>query len=60
MKRARMLGLSTLGIVLLVLLIVLLIGAYPGLGLHGLGHGPFGLVGLLLLVLVILLVMGKL
>lgn len=55
MKLLRAAGLSTLGIVLVVLLVCLLFGGY------GLGGGVFyGAPGLLLIVLLILLLTGRL
>jgi hypothetical protein len=51
---------STLGTILLVLLILALIGAVPTWGYSsGWGYGPSGGVGLVLLIVVILLLMGK-
>jgi len=51
---------STLGIVLLVLLILLLIGAFPSWGYsRGWGYGPSGILGVVLVVVVILLLMGR-
>lgn len=48
-----------MGLILLILLILLLVGALPTWG-HSRkwGYGPTGGIGLLLLVLIILLVMG--
>lgn len=59
--RFAQLGLSTLGVVLLVLLILLLLGALP-VWPHAAswGYMPGGFVGLLLIVLIVLLVMGRL
>lgn len=52
-------GISPLGIVLLVLLIVLLIGGLPRWGYaHQWGYYPSSLIGVLLIVLIILLVLG--
>lgn len=58
---------STLGIVLLVILILILLGGvggpYLGTGMpygYGAGHYGIGIVGILLIVLVILLVTGRL
>lgn len=52
---------STLGIVLLVVLILLLIGAFPTWPhAQAWGNGPVGVVGGLLIVLVVLLVTGRL
>ena len=51
---------STLGTILLVILILALIGSIPTWGYSsGWGYGPSGGVGLVLLIVVILLLMGK-
>ena len=49
-----------MGIILLVVLLILLFGAFPRGGAYneGWGYGPTGLVGLLLVVLLILVVLG--
>lgn len=47
---------------LIVLVVLLLIGAFagaPSWGWHGYGWAPSGVIGLIVLVLVILLVMGR-
>jgi hypothetical protein len=50
----------SLGTVLLIILIVVLFGAYPGWPYsHTWGYYPFGGVGLLILILVVLLLMGR-
>jgi hypothetical protein len=59
MMRWRMIGLSTLGIILLIVLILLLLGAPIGFYPSGWGYWPGGIVGLLLLVVIILLVLGR-
>ena len=48
-------------ILLIVLLILLLIGAFPGVGVlpAAWGYGPFSIVGVVLLVLLVLLLLGK-
>jgi hypothetical protein len=52
---------STLGIVLLIILILLLIGAVPSWGYsRGWGYGPSGIIGVILIVVIILLLMGRL
>jgi hypothetical protein len=48
-----------IGTLLIVLLILLIIGAIPNLGLHGYGYGPSGLLGVVLVVLLILILLGK-
>ena len=51
---------STLGIVLLIILILLLIGAVPSWGYsRGWGYGPSGIIGVILIVVIILLLMGR-
>ena len=59
MMRWRMIGLSTLGTVLLIVLILLLLGAPIGVYPSGWGYWPGGIVGLALVVLIILLVLGR-
>lgn len=60
MTRWRMIGLSTLGIVIVIVLILLLLGAPIGVYPSGWGYWPGGIVGLLLLVVIILLILGRL
>lgn len=49
-----------LGTVLLIVLVVMLLGAYPAWPhSRGWGYGPSGGLGLVLLVLVVLLLMGR-
>jgi len=51
---------STLGIVLLIILILLLIGAVPSWGYsRGWGYGPSGIIGVILIIVIILLLMGR-
>jgi hypothetical protein len=51
---------STLGIVLVVILILLLVGVFPSWPHStGWGYGPSGLLGVILIVVVILLVLGR-
>lgn len=50
---------STLGIILLVVLVLLLLGALPSWGYsRGWGYGPSGLLGLLLIIVIILALTG--
>ncbi len=50
----------SLGTILLVILILLLVGAFPGWGhSSSWGYGPSGVIGLILVVLLILLVLGR-
>ena len=48
-----------MNLVLIVLLILLLVGAFPTWGLHPYGWGPSGGLGLLLLILLILALTGR-
>ena len=53
--------LAAMRTILLIILILLLVGAYPGWGYSsGWGYYPFGGIGLVLLVVLILALMGKL
>jgi hypothetical protein len=50
----------TLGTILLVILVLILIGAFPTWGYSaGWGYGPSGIVGVLLIVVIILLLTGR-
>jgi hypothetical protein len=49
-----------MGIVLLVVLLLLVLGGLPGLGLHSYGYGPSGIGGILLVVVLVLLLTGRL
>jgi hypothetical protein len=50
----------TLGTILLIVLILLLIGAFPSWPhSRGWGYGPTGGVGLLLVIVIVLLLMGR-
>jgi len=53
-------GMSTLAIVLIVVLLVLLFAGFPGLGFHGYGWGPSGLLLVVLAVVLVLLLTGRL
>ena len=51
---------STLGMVLLIILVLLLLGALPTWGhSRNWGYAPGGVVGLLLVIVVVLLLMGR-
>ncbi len=51
----------SLGTILLIILILILVGAFPSWGYsRGWGYGPSGIVGLILVVVVVLLLMGRL
>lgn len=57
--RLKQLGMSTLGIILVVILLLVLLGGAPlwGHGGFGYGWGPSGLVGVVLVVVVVLLLL---
>lgn len=48
-----------LGTILIIVLILLLVGAIPNLGLHGYGYGPSGTLGVVLIVVLILVLTGR-
>jgi len=49
------------GLVLIIIVILLLVGAVPHWGYsRGWGYGPSGLLGIILIVVIILLLMGRL
>jgi hypothetical protein len=49
-----------MGLILVILLILLLIGALPRWGYSsGWGYGPSGLLGLILIIIVVLLLLGR-
>lgn len=49
-----------IGTILLIILVLLLIGAFPAWPYsRGWGYGPSGVVGLIVVVLVVLLLMGR-
>lgn len=49
-----------MGLILLIILLVLVLGGAPSLGLHNYGWGPSGVGGILLIVVLILLLTGRL
>jgi len=49
-----------LGTVLLILLVLLLVGVFPGWGHHNLGYMPGGVIGVVLLIVVILVLTKRL
>lgn len=50
-----------MGLIILIILILLLIGAVPRWGYsRGWGYGPSGILGVILIVVVILLLLGRL
>jgi hypothetical protein len=51
----------SLGTILIIILILLLIGAFPSWGYsRGWGYGPSGILGVILVVVLVLLLMGRL
>ena len=50
---------SPLHILLIVLLVLLIVGGYPGFGLHGYGYTPSSWFGVVLVVLLVLILLGK-
>jgi hypothetical protein len=49
-----------MGLIVLIVLLLVVFGGLPNLGLHNYGYGPSGLGGVLLLVVLILLLTGRL
>lgn len=49
-----------MGILLLIVLLLIVFGGLPRLGLHSYGYGPSGIGGVVLLVVVLLLLTGRL
>jgi hypothetical protein len=49
-----------MGLLVLLLVLLLLFGGLPQLGLHQYGWGPSGVGGILLIVVIVLLVTGRL
>lgn len=50
---------STLGIILIIVLVLLVLGAFPSWGYsRGWGYGPTGVLGLILIVVIILALTG--
>jgi hypothetical protein len=49
-----------MGLVLLILLLLIVVGGLPNLGLHSYGYGPSGVGGILLLIVLVLLLAGRL
>ncbi|MGA9333567.1 MAG: DUF3309 family protein [Rudaea sp.] len=50
----------SLGMILLIVLVLLMIGAFPSWGhSRGWGYGPSGGLGVVLLIVIVLLVMGR-
>lgn len=48
-----------MGLILLIVLILLLVGAFPRTGGPEWGYGPSGVIGIILIILVILLLLGR-
>ena len=53
-------GITTLGIVIIIILLLVLFGAFPGVLAHSYGYGPSGVVALLVVVVVVLILTGRL
>ena len=49
-----------MGLVLLIVLILLLVGALPNFGYHSYGYAPSGLLGVVALILVVMFLTGRL
>ncbi len=49
-----------MGIILLIVLLLVVFGGLPNLGMHSYGYGPSGIGGVLLLVILVLLLTGRL
>jgi hypothetical protein len=49
-----------MGIILLIVLLLVVFGGLPNLGMHSYGYGPSGIGGVLLLVVLVLLLTGRL
>lgn len=59
MNRKKGKGSDAVGLVLLIILVILLVGAFPSWSYsREWGNGPAGLIGVLLIVVIILLVLG--
>lgn len=56
---SKFLGISTTGLILIIVLPLLLFGAWPGLGLVQFGYAPSGLLFVALLVLIVLIASGR-
>jgi hypothetical protein len=50
----------SVGTILLIILILLLVGAFPTWGYHSYGYGPSSVLGVIVIVIIILLLMGRL
>ena len=51
---------STLGVILLIVLLILALGGLPRWGYHKYGYAPSGVLGTILLVVLVLALMGRL
>jgi uncharacterized protein DUF3309 len=49
-----------MGLILLVILLLIVFGGLPNLGLHSYGYGPSGIGGILLVVVIVMLLTGRL
>lgn len=48
-----------MGIVLLIILLLVVLGGLPNLGIHNYGYGPSGIGGVVLLVVLVMLLTGR-
>jgi len=60
MTKFKQLGISTVGLILVIVVLLLLFGALPSVGFVNYGWGPPGLFGLILIILIVALVLGRL
>ncbi len=51
---------STLGLILLIVLVIMVLGGLPNWGHHRYGYGPSGVVGIILIIVLILVLTGRL
>lgn len=51
---------SSLGLILVIVLLLMVFGGLPKWGYHGYGYGPSGLLGTLLVIILILALLGRL
>jgi hypothetical protein len=49
----------SLGTILLIVVVLMLFGAYPGFGFHHYGYAPFGGFGLVFIILLVLVLTGR-
>jgi hypothetical protein len=49
-----------MGLILLIILLLIVFGGLPNLGLHSYGYAPSGIGGVLLIVVIVMLLTGRL